>query len=584
MNDQELTSSDKQTLDREILQQERFNEPITVASAYANDSEKNMNLYVERTERSSECLFSTNTLLHYFTLKCLMTNQSTPSNYDSLIELFRTKFSVPETTIDQFKETYAPDRAIQFYTKHGYIYQPLNNALRSINIKHLVQFRFILKDIYDQVGDLMALELNPQTRQVYRGQQMHSFEIMDLFNSFKQKAPIIVNSFFSTSLDRITAIAFLIGGYDKEQTMTHVPVLFTINIRKQDASSDCPLADISKLSSFRDETEILFTPGQMFMIEDFQEIHEHDMIIYSIEMRLHNETKLNLNDHYNRVISQWEEETHDSLIYLAKLLMNWNRYDEAKELYEQILNQKSDKQTQMVCYQGLSQIATFTNNSDKSMIYQQKVIDLKFGNDHSSPIPDGILVSSEFQQSFSTFFDKCQNATTRSLLNQPLKEVSNYLGSNEWNEVLHQTPQMTLMIAQTLINNQQYQLAISFLEPTLIIIRWTNDIGFNPLHKSECYEALGYCYQQLGINEKALEYYTLALDENIHLPPQHHIKILLDVGKVLEEMNQWEEALQNYIKAAEIYQTELPNADSEDVAHVEKRIEQVTSYLLPPDK
>ncbi|CAF2857798.1 unnamed protein product [Rotaria sp. Silwood2] len=73
------------------------------------------------------------------------------------------------------------------------------------------------------------------------------------------------------------------------------------------------------------------------------------------------------------------------------------------------------------------------------------------------------------------------------------------------------------------------------------------------------------------------------LDENIYLSPQLHIKILSDVGQVLEEMNQWEEALQKYIKAAEIYQTELPNADPEDVAHVEKCIERVTSHLIPPD-
>ncbi|CAF1207487.1 unnamed protein product [Rotaria sordida] len=584
MKDPELTSYDNQTLDREILQEERFNEPIAIASAYANDSEKNMNLDVEITGRSSECFFSTNTLLHYFALKCLMNNQSTPSDYDNLIELFRTELSLPETTIDRFKKTYAPDQAIQFYTKEAFIFEPLNKALRSININHLVRFRFVLKDIYDQLGDLMALELNAKARQVYRGQRMHFVEIMDLFNSFKQKAPIIANSFFSTSLERLLAVNFLLAGYDKEQIMTHVPVLFTINIRKQDASSDWPFADISRLSNFHQEAETLFAPGQMFMIEKFQAIHEHDTIIYSIEMRLHNETEFNLNDHYNRVKSQWEEETHDSLIHLAKLLMNWNRYDEAKELYEQVLNQKSDKQTQMVCYQGLAQIATSTNNSDEAMIYQQKVMDLKFGNDHSSSMPDGILVSSEFQQSFSTFFDKCQNATTRSSFNQPLNEVNNYLVSNEWNEVLHQTPQMTLTIAQTLINNQQYQLAISFLEPTLIIIRWTNDVEFDPLDKSKCYETLGYCYHHLGMNEKALEYYTLALDENIHLPPQNHIKILSAVGKVLEEMNQWEEALHKYIKAAEIYQTDLPNADPEDVTHIEKCIEQVTSHLLPSDK
>ncbi|CAF1534453.1 unnamed protein product [Adineta steineri] len=413
---------DNYTIDREVTQEERFNESMIIDSAHYN----------ETSQRSSECLFSTKILFRYFMLKCLLDAESIPSDNDNLIELFRTKLSVSEQGIYEFKTNYTADQAILFYTKYGFIYKEINEALRSINIDYLLRFRFVLKDIYNQLTHLMAVKPTDEATNVYRGQYIHFYEIFDLFNSFKQRIPTIINSFFSTSLDRQVSLGFLKAGSERNSSITSVPVLFTITIHKQDVSSDSPFADISQYSTIRDEKEILFTPGQMFMIDKFDMTYENGTFIYLINMNLYNNTKFSLNAQYSRMKSQWQEETNDSLLHLAQLLTASNRYDQAKKLYEQLLTQKSDQQTKMICYKGLREIASFMNSSDEVKAYTQKLMESKFDSHQTlSPMPDQIVVGRGFQQMLSTFMNNAQEALSQTSLDRPLQDIASYTKSNE---------------------------------------------------------------------------------------------------------------------------------------------------------
>lgn len=180
----------------------------------------------------------------------------------------------------------------------------------------------------------------------------------------------------------------------------------------------------------------------------------------------------------------------------------------------------------------------------------------------------------------TAFSERAQNHLSRISLNQPLNQVNDYLDSNETNEFMQQTPQMLLTTAKILMSNQQYPLAIIFLEVAIMTTRGPHNVQFDPLLKSNCYQAMGDCYRKMKVNEKALENYTLALDANIVLPAIQRCQILYAAGKVLVEMNQWQTALQNYIRAAEIYQTEVPDANADGLAVIEDCIEQVTSHIL----
>jgi len=96
---------------------------------------------------------------------------------------------------------------------------------------------------------------------VYRGQRMLRREIEYIG---EWTGSLVVNSCFSTTLDRSLAVMFLdpsLEPYNQYQS-----VLFEIEI---DTRYKCrPYANISHLSRFPDESEILFTIGTAFRIID----------------------------------------------------------------------------------------------------------------------------------------------------------------------------------------------------------------------------------------------------------------------------------------------------------------------------
>lgn len=79
----------------------------------------------------------------------------------------------------------------------------LNRALRIENIEILYLFRFIIKDIFEQLKQHQCQIIIT----VYRGQLMSTNEL-NMFRQWDNRL-ISINSFFSTSLSRQTALHFV---------------------------------------------------------------------------------------------------------------------------------------------------------------------------------------------------------------------------------------------------------------------------------------------------------------------------------------------------------------------------------------
>ena len=574
-------SNIEQTSDREITQQERFNKYMAITSTDIDRQTEDKISDTEANERSSQCIFSSNTIFRYFVLKLLLEIPSIPSDMDNLIDLFREQFCLSEKLIHDFQENYRADQAVQFYTKSAFIFEGINKALRSFDIDHLLQYRFILKDIYDQLNVFMANEVNIRSRKVYRGQRMNFIELWSLFDSFKQHAPIIINSFLSTSLEKEVAITFLNAAtIDQQLTMKNIRVLFTIHIRQEGASSDCPFADVSKISTKPEEKELLFAPNQMFIIDKLEVISENGSYIYSVEMSLFNGIQSNLNIYYDQLKTQWKKDTNNPLVHLARYMIAYNQFEQAKKILEQILKDVCDNQTKIVCYTALTTIAMSTENHDEAAIYNEKIMELKFGHQNASTPPIVIRFPPELHQLFSRFASQIRNIESQTSLNRPLHELRNNFESGELWNMIQQAPKVMFMFASEVFKQGDYQAAIICLENVLKMPTFSLHLLSDPLLKSKCCQILGDSYRHLNLNKKALEYYTQALDESNSLPPEQRIRIFSGTGKALVATDQWKTALDNYIRAAEIYQTELPNANPDDVANIEECIEQVTSHIL----
>ncbi|CAF4997046.1 unnamed protein product [Rotaria sp. Silwood1] len=230
--------------------------------------------------------------------------------------------------LDQFKKEYNANEAIRWYTRDSFLYRLLNKALRYQDFYAIYKFRYIIKDLHEQLKHLyfdQSSELK-NIKTVYRGQLMHKSELENLHRS--QGGLVSMNSFLSTTQYKTTASTFILGATKGET----VPVLFEININDI-SSTSTPYANIEKYSQIRDEQEILFSMNCVFQIDSVEECPENNQT-YFVKLTLTNqyeeENGLKQLTNYIRM----EIEHANELYALGYLMMEMAHYDEAKRFYE----------------------------------------------------------------------------------------------------------------------------------------------------------------------------------------------------------------------------------------------------------
>ncbi|CAF1177722.1 unnamed protein product [Didymodactylos carnosus] len=190
--------------------------------------------------------------------------------------------------IDEFERTYTPGKAVWWYTRDTFLYRLLNKALRQHNIEVMFLFGFYIKDIYHQLKNEHREFKNSHSDQpivtAYRGQLMSSEEIekIQMFST----TGIVINSFFSTTLDRQVAKFQLDPTVQGDNQLKSVLLEIELDIRNQ----SLPYGDISSLSSFSSEQEILLMIGTH--LETVEVTHDKDKDIYSVKLTLTDDLSL----------------------------------------------------------------------------------------------------------------------------------------------------------------------------------------------------------------------------------------------------------------------------------------------------
>ncbi|CAF1465795.1 unnamed protein product [Adineta steineri] len=92
----------------------------------------------------------------------------------------------------EFNESYSPEKALFWYTRHSFLYRMLNKALRVQNINVLFLFGVFIRDIYQQLEKLQQ-EQDQISIRVYRGQLMSKQEL-DILKECKGQF-ISINTF-----------------------------------------------------------------------------------------------------------------------------------------------------------------------------------------------------------------------------------------------------------------------------------------------------------------------------------------------------------------------------------------------------
>jgi tetratricopeptide (TPR) repeat protein len=248
--------------------------------------------------------------------------------------------------INEFRESYSSEKAIWWYTRHGFPYRLTNTALRTEDIKMLYTFRSFITDLSKQLIEAYKQQRAKESLQsyVYRGLYMPLKELQRL----KNNELISPNGFMSTSFTCNEALKFLIEPPQLDQ----VRVLFEIDIKKSEL---CVCANIKGLSFFPTEDEILFDIGAAFRIDEINKDIEYKvqidndstmpLCVWHIKLSVTDKGLEKKND-YLTLVRKEVEQTSETVVF-GQLLLDMGNYTMAKE-YFLYLRQKLPKDDPMV--------------------------------------------------------------------------------------------------------------------------------------------------------------------------------------------------------------------------------------------
>jgi hypothetical protein len=174
--------------------------------------------------------------------------------------------------VEEFRTKYESQDAIRWYTRNTFVFLQLNAALRQQNIEMLFLFHFYLTDLYNQLKqlhqDFIISEIKKKVQdglrtilRVYRYQILSNDE-MDKLKNQAQPKYISCNIMFSTTRDRDLALDEFTGQPQKGLEYC----LFEIEVDLNNKTTTV-FADITDLSKFKNEKEVLFMAGTVFRIE-----------------------------------------------------------------------------------------------------------------------------------------------------------------------------------------------------------------------------------------------------------------------------------------------------------------------------
>jgi tetratricopeptide (TPR) repeat protein len=418
----------------------------------------------------------------------------------------------------------------------------LNKALRFRDIDTLITFRTFIADLYQQLKVAQQETTEQSVIYVYRGQLISSEELDHIKSSVGRY--VSMNSFFSTTLDRELAVFYLPCSGNVLENELH-GVLFEIEV-DQSVTDTKPYANISHLSSFEAEREVLFMLGSIFKIESVVNSNDTQTII---KLKLCNE-----NDHHLKELSSYLKHNLScgpTLVSLGNLLENMGEYEKAARCYRRQLD-KPDKKNSYVtgcCYTGLGVIENIRGNYNSAIRYHIKAlnINLRIPNNNENIVDNYNNLASAFKcrKNYKIalgYYNKCLKIQERMYKNESLKVAKTYVNIGiiyGEQEKYHDA-----------LKYQNYALKIQekcLPADHFIIARTCGNIGVVH-HKIKDYN-------------KALLYYQKSLEILLKSLPDTHLCLALtyhNIGEAYQDTNELNLALQNYLKADQVYRYSLP--------------------------
>lgn len=405
--------------------------------------------------------------------------------------------------VDKLEKEYHHHKPIWWYSSPGFLYTMLNEALRNMKVHVIIQLGFFIRDLHEHIAELHSkqydIQVHSKSFTVFRGQ---GFSQID-FNRLRKTSGGLIsfNNFLSTSLNEAVSTAFAESNTSDPNL---IGILFKITINPSIPST--PFSNVTGISYFEDEEEILFSMHSVFRIGQIKQINGNSRL-WQVDLTLTGDDDSEL-----RALTECiREETfprQEGWYRLGQVLIKLGEFKKAEQVYNALLHQTSHTFSTDGIYFHLGWIKDNQGEYEQAVSYYEK----------SAEIIGNTLPINYYELAF----------------------IYNNTG---------------------LVYNKmsEYEKALDFHTRALGIRQ--NKYLSNDGNLATSYNNIGRVYHNMGKYSQALSYYEKAFDLWQKILPSIHSNLALchnNICVVHINMNNYSKALSHIQKAHEIQRRILP--------------------------
>lgn len=443
--------------------------------------------------------------------------------------------------IDEFERDYQPDRSIYWYTRESFLFQILNRALRILQTDVILLMGFFIRDIHRQIEQLRQNQSYHDPFIVYRGQHLSKNHLERLMKTPRQL--ISFNSFLSTSRNCEISRLFAESAFKQEN---QVGILFQIKINPNECST--PYANISRLSYFSEEHEILFSMNMTFRLGAIQNLNEENRL-FQIELKSTEEDDPDLRQVRQRIEKELGDGNPHEL--LGHLLIRMGQIDHAEQVYLKLLNKSSTREEMSIYYHQLGVIKDQQCRWDEAIESYHKSLQIENDNSEKNQLNiatrwNNIGSCYENMKLYQEALDNYKNALKirRGVLEDEHPDLAQSYNN----------------IATIYYRQKKYDPANFFYKKSLTIKEKTLPSCHPSLATS--FNNIASIYFDIGKYDDAFKNFNKALSIRRKSLPSDHPEIaqtLNNLGMVHSKMKTYSKALSFYQEALQIHRNIYPS-------------------------
>ncbi|CAF3600527.1 unnamed protein product [Rotaria socialis] len=338
------------------------------------------------------------------------------------------------------------------------------------------------------------------------------------------------------------------------ESTENVSVIFIMTIDQSKLSnSNTQFAIIDKYSAVPSEQEILFTMHSVFRAVEIKQMAENSRL-WEAHLTITDENDPQLSTLTDRIKQEINDEGWHRM---DKLMLKVGHFDQAEELYNELLKNASTESNRAHIYQQLGISKNDQGKYPEASKFYEKSLEIKRktlseDDDALAPIYSNIGSVHTNMGEYSKALEFYKKSLKIKELSLPPNHPSLATSYNN--------------IASVYDNMRESLKALEFYEKSLKIR--VKSLPANHPDFATSYNNIGRVYNNMGEYSKALEYYEKSIKiKELSLPTNHSslASIYYNIGSVYNSMGENSKALEYYEKSLKICEISLP-ANHSDLA------------------